>query len=342
MNSYGVRLLMPFSDRWFYGDALYIVDPWLYLAARRRLVVASARRGIGRGRRPARIGAGAGGGLRRWRCSASNVWARAEVRDGLARAGPPADTRFMVTPVVVNPFRREVVDRPRRRYEKGISGSSRRRISARRATASTTGFDRPEAQRPLQTPLRARRSCAGRAFRSSSSIRRRRPRRLAQRLSLLPTSGPMAGLVVVVEAAVNDRATMSACACRRAAGRRCCRPAVVGCRRWGFEAHKLIADRMIALLPAELKPLFEKRRAFIVERSIDPDLWRNVGWEDEPPNHFLDIDSRGVRPVSVRRRCRATTTRRCRSSARTFVHAQGLLPWRRRSSTAGCSASSSR
>ena len=38
--------------------------------------------------------------------------------------------------------------------------------------------------------------------------------------------------------------------------------------------------------------------------------------------------SRGVRPVSVRRRCRATTTRRCRSSARTFIHEQGLLPWR--------------
>ena len=31
MNSYGIRLLMPFSGRWFYGDALYIVDPWLYL-----------------------------------------------------------------------------------------------------------------------------------------------------------------------------------------------------------------------------------------------------------------------------------------------------------------------
>ena len=28
-NSYGVRLLMPLSERWFYGDALYIVDPWL-------------------------------------------------------------------------------------------------------------------------------------------------------------------------------------------------------------------------------------------------------------------------------------------------------------------------
>ena len=31
LNSYGVRLLMPFSERWFYGDALYIVDPFMYL-----------------------------------------------------------------------------------------------------------------------------------------------------------------------------------------------------------------------------------------------------------------------------------------------------------------------
>ena len=38
INSYGVRLLMPFSDRWFYGDALYIVDPWLYLLLGARLV----------------------------------------------------------------------------------------------------------------------------------------------------------------------------------------------------------------------------------------------------------------------------------------------------------------
>jgi len=29
MNSYGVRLLEPFSHRWFYGDALFIIDPWL-------------------------------------------------------------------------------------------------------------------------------------------------------------------------------------------------------------------------------------------------------------------------------------------------------------------------
>lgn len=32
MNSYGIRLLEPFSHRWFYGDALFIVDPWLLAA----------------------------------------------------------------------------------------------------------------------------------------------------------------------------------------------------------------------------------------------------------------------------------------------------------------------
>ena len=31
LNTYGVRLLMPFSGKWFYGDALFIVDPWMWL-----------------------------------------------------------------------------------------------------------------------------------------------------------------------------------------------------------------------------------------------------------------------------------------------------------------------
>jgi inner membrane protein len=31
LNTYGVRWLMPFSGRWFYGDALFIVDPWMWL-----------------------------------------------------------------------------------------------------------------------------------------------------------------------------------------------------------------------------------------------------------------------------------------------------------------------
>lgn len=31
LNSYGIRLLEPFSHRWFYGDALFIIDVWLWL-----------------------------------------------------------------------------------------------------------------------------------------------------------------------------------------------------------------------------------------------------------------------------------------------------------------------
>jgi len=31
MNNYGVRLLAPSDWRWFYGDALFIADPWLWL-----------------------------------------------------------------------------------------------------------------------------------------------------------------------------------------------------------------------------------------------------------------------------------------------------------------------
>lgn len=31
LNNYGVRLLMPFSARWFYGDSVFIIDVWLWL-----------------------------------------------------------------------------------------------------------------------------------------------------------------------------------------------------------------------------------------------------------------------------------------------------------------------
>ncbi|WP_066553844.1 metal-dependent hydrolase [Croceicoccus bisphenolivorans] len=30
LNSYGIRLLEPFSSRWFYGDAIFIIDPWIW------------------------------------------------------------------------------------------------------------------------------------------------------------------------------------------------------------------------------------------------------------------------------------------------------------------------
>jgi hypothetical protein len=60
---------------------------------------------------------------------------------------------------------------------------------------------------------------------------------------------------------------------------------------WGFAAHRLIMARALDLLPPALKPFFDHYREEIVIRAIDPDLWRNVGWEDDP-NHFIDF---GVR-----------------------------------------------
>ena len=45
MNNYGVRPLLPFDSRWFYGDLLYIVDPfmWLFLGGAAFLLTVRTR-----------------------------------------------------------------------------------------------------------------------------------------------------------------------------------------------------------------------------------------------------------------------------------------------------------
>ena len=40
MNTYGVRFLMPFDGTWFYGDALFIIDPWVWLLGGLTVVLA--------------------------------------------------------------------------------------------------------------------------------------------------------------------------------------------------------------------------------------------------------------------------------------------------------------
>jgi inner membrane protein len=44
LNNYGVRLLMPFSGEWFYGDALFIIDPWLWLTLGAGILLARTNR----------------------------------------------------------------------------------------------------------------------------------------------------------------------------------------------------------------------------------------------------------------------------------------------------------
>jgi len=94
---------------------------------------------------------------------------------------------------------------------------------------------------------------------------------------------------------------------------------------WGFDVHRLITDRAIDRLPEEIRPFFQKHRGFIVEHSIDPDLWRVAGWREEPPRHFLDMDSYGPPPFDELPR---ELDRAIAQYGIDFVSRNGLLPWR--------------
>ena len=94
---------------------------------------------------------------------------------------------------------------------------------------------------------------------------------------------------------------------------------------WGFEAHKFIVSRAIDILPEPIRPFFEANRAFVVERSIDSDLWRNAGFAEEPPNHFLDLDAYGPYPFKDLPR---EYDEALKKHGHDKLKDNGLLPWR--------------
>ena len=47
LNTYGIRLLMPFDGTWFYGDALFIIDPFLWLTMGAVVILAHSRTPLG-------------------------------------------------------------------------------------------------------------------------------------------------------------------------------------------------------------------------------------------------------------------------------------------------------
>jgi hypothetical protein len=94
---------------------------------------------------------------------------------------------------------------------------------------------------------------------------------------------------------------------------------------WGFEAHKFVMTRAIALLPPEIRPFFEKYQVSIVEHAVDPDLWRTAGWLEEPPRHFVDMDAYGPPPFSAMPHAYDEAVKRYGSE---FVLKNGTLPWR--------------
>jgi hypothetical protein len=95
---------------------------------------------------------------------------------------------------------------------------------------------------------------------------------------------------------------------------------------WGFEAHKYIMRRATDLLPPELKPVFERHREEIVGRVTDPDLWRSVGWPEDP-NHFLDfgVKEYGAYPFAELPREWGAALEKF---GRATLERNGTLPWR--------------
>jgi hypothetical protein len=96
---------------------------------------------------------------------------------------------------------------------------------------------------------------------------------------------------------------------------------------WGAVAHRYIMRRAIELLPPPIKPFFESNRDELVLRVNDPDLWRVVGFEEEPPNHQIDfgVDDYGPYPfVALPREYDAAVEK----FGAAVVRRHGTLPWR--------------
>ena len=114
LNNYGVRLLAPIDWRWFYGDSVFIVDPWLWLVLGGGVWLARRRSSAAPARRAALLALLYIGAM-----VVSARLARGIVIDAWnAGHGRPA-ARLMVGPVPITPLRREVIADAGDHYETG-------------------------------------------------------------------------------------------------------------------------------------------------------------------------------------------------------------------------------
>jgi inner membrane protein len=114
LNTYGVRWLMPFSGRWFYGDTLFIVDPWTWLALGLGVALSLLRASS----RPARVALWVAFGYAA-AMAVGAVAARRITRSEMAALSGEPVRRLLVSPVPVNPLRRRVVAEMEKVYRTG-------------------------------------------------------------------------------------------------------------------------------------------------------------------------------------------------------------------------------
>jgi len=114
LNNYGVRLLAPLEWRWFYGDAVFIIDPWLWLMLGAGVWIARRRRMP----QPAAIALGAATGYVLVMLGSAAVSREAVTREWRAQRGYDPSA-LMVGPVPVSPFSHEVIIDAGDHYETG-------------------------------------------------------------------------------------------------------------------------------------------------------------------------------------------------------------------------------
>ena len=95
---------------------------------------------------------------------------------------------------------------------------------------------------------------------------------------------------------------------------------------WGTAAHRHIMARAIDLLPAELKPFFVQHKDEVVMRVVDPDLFRVLGWEEDP-NHFVNFGAKELGEYPFKELPREYGAAIEKFGLAT-LRRNGLLPWR--------------
>jgi inner membrane protein len=124
LNNYGVRLASPFSWQWLYGDAIFIIDPWMWIMMAAGIWLAGTRGTP----RPARVA------LIAMSCYiaamlASGWTARSIVADEWRRAHGTGLRALMVGPLPLWPFSRQVIIDAGDHYEYGTFSWWRRTLT---------------------------------------------------------------------------------------------------------------------------------------------------------------------------------------------------------------------
>jgi inner membrane protein len=110
VNTYGIRLLMPFSDRWFYGDSVFIIDLWIWLVLAAGVFYSRGRRRLRLGRPGWPSGAALGAVAAYILLMFAGSWRTRESAIGTMSAMEQrVPIRVMAGPVPLNSLRRQLI-----------------------------------------------------------------------------------------------------------------------------------------------------------------------------------------------------------------------------------------